>query len=296
MFDFVKYRYYFLAFSFSLIFAFTALFLFKWYTTGKTFNYSIEFQGGTQFMLKFDAPVKSSEVIMAFEKNGYTGVTIREFPNNELIIRVKEYIKDTQIEGTKIIGFLKAQVPNNNVKILQTDAIGAGIGSEMRSKSTKAVIISLILMLAYIAFRFWSFGFAFGAVAALAHDAIIILGFFLLFQMEMSINVIAAILTILGYSVNDTIVIFARIRDNIKIMSGAPIEEIVNVSVNQTLTRTLLTSFATLLTVLSLLIFGGETLRDMSYALIIGIIFGTYSSIYMASPIMMWFYKEKKTA
>jgi preprotein translocase subunit SecF len=296
MFDFVKYRYYFLAFSFSLLAAFVALFVYKYYTTGKTFNYSIEFEGGTQFLLKFDAPVKSSEVISTFEKNGFHAVTVREFQGNELVVRVKDVVKDTQAAGEKVVGFIKAQMPSNNVKILQTDAIGAGIGNEMRTKSTKAVTISLILMLLYIAFRFWSFGFAFGAVAALAHDAIIILGFFLLFNMEMSINVIAAILTILGYSVNDTIVIFARIRDNIKAMSGAPIEEIVNVSVNQTLTRTLLTSFATLLTVLSLLIFGGESLRDMSYALIIGIVFGTYSSIYMASPIMMWFHKEKKTA
>lgn len=296
MFDFIKYRYFFLAFSFSLIFAIAGLFTYKLATTGKTFNYSIEFEGGTQFMLKFDVPVKSSDVISVFEKNGFSGITIREFPNNELVVRVKDYVKDLPQVSLKIIDGIKLQVPNSNARIISTDGIGAGIGKEMRSKSTKAVAISLILMLLYIAFRFWSFGFAFGAVAALAHDAIIILGFFLFFNMEISVNVIAAILTILGYSVNDTIVIFARIRDNIKSMSGAPIEEIVNVSLNQTLTRTLLTSFATLLTVLSLLIFGGEALRDMSYALIIGIIFGTYSSIYMASSIMMWFYKEKKTA
>lgn len=296
MFDFVKYRYYFLAFSLSLIVAFVGLFAYKYISTGKTFNYSIDFQGGTQFMLKFDMPVKSSDVISAFEKNGFTGVNIREFANNELVVRVKEYIKDTQQEGLKVVSFLKSKFPDNKAEILQTDAIGAGIGNEMRTKSTTAVIIALILMLLYIAFRFWSFGFAFGAVAALAHDAIIILGFFLLFKMEISVNVIAAILTILGYSVNDTIVIFSKIRENLKSMHGSPITEIVNVSLNQTLRRTLLTSFATLLTVLSLFIFGGETLRDMSYALIIGIIFGTYSSIYIASTIMMMFYKDKRTA
>jgi len=150
MFDFVKYRYYFLALSLSLIFAFVGLFVYKYISTGKTFNYSIDFQGGTQFMLKFDMPVKSSEVISAFEKNGFTGVNIREFANNEIVVRVKEYIKDTQQAGLKVVDFIKAKLPNNNAQILQTDAIGAGIGNEMRTKSTTAVIIALILMLSVL--------------------------------------------------------------------------------------------------------------------------------------------------
>lgn len=292
-FNFVKYRYLFLGFSLSLIFAFFSLYVYKYVTTGHTFNYSIDFEGGTQFLMKFDSPVKTSEVISILEKNGFSGVTAREFGTNDIIVRVKAYEKNTEQLGQRIIGLIKAQIPNNNVQILQSDAIGSGVGQEMRTKSTKAVVIALILMLAYIAFRFWSFGFAFGAVAALAHDAIIILGFFLLFKLEISVNVIGAILAILGYSVNDTIVIFARIRDNIKLMPGAKIGDIVNKSVNQTLTRTLLTSFSTLLTVLAMFFFGGEALRDMSIALLIGIVFGTYSSIYMASPIMMFFYKDK---
>lgn len=296
MFDFVRYKNLFLGFSCTLIIGFCALFAYNYFAIGKTFTYSIDFEGGTQFLLKFSSPVKSTEVISILEKNGFTGVEAREFSKDEIIVRVKEFEKNTQQFGEKITGLIKAQIKNNDVQVLQSDAIGAGVGNELRTKSTKAVAIALILMLMYIAFRFWSFGFALGAVVALAHDAIIILGFFLLFKLEISVNVIGAILAILGYSINDTIVIFSRIRDNIKLMPGSSIGQIVNVSLNQTLRRTLLTSFSTLLTVSAMLIFGGPALRDMSIALFIGIIFGTYSSIYIASPVMMSFYKQKKAA
>ena len=149
-------------------------------------------------------------------------------------------------------------------------------------------------MLLYIWLRFFSVSFGVGAVVSLFHDAIVILGIFLLFDKEISINVISAILAVLGYSINDTIVIFTKIRQNIKTMRDVPIAKIVNTSINQTLSRTILTSFSTALVVLSLFILGGEALRDLSLALLIGIIFGTYSSIYIASPLMLLLYKEAK--
>jgi preprotein translocase subunit SecF len=147
-------------------------------------------------------------------------------------------------------------------------------------------------MLAYITIRF-KFAYAMGAVLALAHDALVIGAVFIVLGKEISIDVIAAILAILGYSVNDTIVIFARIRENLGIMPTKSLTDIVNISLNQTLRRTILTSVATLLVVLALFVLGGDALRDFSMALLLGIVFGTYSSIYIASPVMMFFTKQQ---
>ena len=155
-----------------------------------------------------------------------------------------------------------------------------------------AITLALILMLLYIWLRFLSISFGVGAVVSLLHDAIVILGVFLLLDKEISVNVVSAILVVLGYSMNDTIVIFTKIRQNIKTMKNTSIDNIVNTSINQTLRRTILTSFSTALVVFSLFILGGEALRDLSLALLIGIIFGTYSSIYIASPLCYLYIKK----
>jgi preprotein translocase SecF subunit len=157
-----------------------------------------------------------------------------------------------------------------------------------------AFLFVLIAMLGYIWLRFWSVAFAVGAVVSLIHDAVVIVAAFLLLDREVSSNLIFAVLTMLGYSINDTIIIFARIREHLRTMPGRPIEEIVTLSINQTLRRTILTSFATSLTVLAMLLLGGEALRDLSIALMIGIVFGTYSSIYIASPVMIMLYRGTK--
>ena len=176
---------------------------------------------------------------------------------------------------------------------MQADSVGPGVGATLRHDSFKAIAIALLLMLLYIAIRF-KFAFAVGAVVALFHDAFVILAFFLLTNKEISVDVIGAILAVLGYSVNDTIVIFNQIRENMKKLKGMPIDKIVNISISQTLRRTLLTSFATALVVISLLAVGGEALRNLSIALLLGIVFGTYSSIYIASPVMLLLYKDEK--
>ena len=292
MIDFLRYRYICLSISAVLMFSIIGVFVYKWKTTGQTFNYSIEFQGGTQVLLKFKNPVSSSKILEILEKKGFEGAVIREFAKDEVLVRVKEYSKNTNALAAKIIGYIKVDIPDNKAEILQTDAIGAGIGKEIRRKSIQAVLIALLLMLLYIALRFWSLGFAFGSVAALLHDAIMMLGIFLIFNLEISVNVIGALLAVLGYSINDTIVIFSRIRSNMKSMHGAPITDIVNTSLNQTFKRTLLTSVSTLLVVSAMFFLGGEALREFSLALIIGIVVGTYSSIYIASPVMVMFYKE----
>ncbi len=180
------------------------------------------------------------------------------------------------------------------VTILQSEAVGPGVGETLRGKSIRAIVFALLAMLFYIALRFWSFGFALGAVMALFHDAILMLAVFLLLNREISINVIAAVLAVMGYSINDTIVIFSQIRDNLAKFSHESLEKIVNISINHTLRRTILTSISTGLPVLAMLILGGEALRDFSIALLVGIIIGTYSSIYIASPVMMLLYRDKK--
>jgi len=294
MINFLKYRYFFLSVSVSIIIAIFGLFIYKIKTQGQAFNYSVDFQGGTQVLLKFEKPVKSSEVLSILEKGGFTGASAREFEKDEVLIRVKEYESNVKVLADKIIGQIKVDIPDNNVSILQSDAIGPGIGAELRWKSISSVLFALLFMLLYIAFRFWSFAYALGSVAALLHDAVMMLGVFMVFRLEISASVIAAILAVLGYSINDTIVIFSRIRSNMKAMRGAPVVDVVNTSLNQTLKRTLLTSFSTLLTVGAMFFIGGEALKDFSLALMIGIFFGTYSSIYIAAPVMMMLYKEKE--
>lgn len=215
---------------------------------------------------------------------------------NDLVVRVPVRSLGESVEqlAQSMRDTLRKEIPGLEVEIQKTDAITAGVGETMRWKSVQAVAIGLLLMLIYIAWRFWSFAFAAGAVFALFHDVIVILSFFLFFDFEISLNVIGAVLAVLGYSINDTIVIFSRIRENIVRLPGHSLYQIVNISLNETLRRTLLTSFATTLVVVPLALFGGQVLQTLSLALLIGFIFGTYSSIYIASPVMMLLYKKHK--
>jgi preprotein translocase subunit SecF len=209
-------------------------------------------------------------------------------------VRVKEFSNDAKGLGERMEQAIEQEVPGIKVQILQSEGVGPGVGHALRSKSILAVVFSLIAMLLYIALRFLSLGFAVGAVVALIHDALIVLACFMFFGREISINVIGAILAVLGYSINDTIVIYSSIRTNLRTMAGRPLMEIVNVSLNQTLRRTLLTSFSTGLAVGALFILGGEGLRDFSLAFLVGIVVGTYSSIFIASPITMLFYRTQR--
>jgi len=292
MIDFLKYRFICSIFSLAMFATFIGAFVYKRATNGEAFSYSVEFTGGTQVLLEFSEPVKSSQIIEILEKNGWSGAITREFGPKEILVRVKEFSNDVTGLGERIRSVIEKNL-NSPVKVLQIDSIGQGVGETLAWNSTKAIALGLILMLLYIGYRFWSFAYGLGAVVALFHDAIAILLFFLLFNKEISANVISAILAVLGYSINDTIVIFTQIRENLKTMRNVPIDQVVNISLNQTLRRTILTSVSTALIVLSLIILGGEALRDLSTALLIGIVFGTYSSIYIASPVMLMFQKEQ---
>ncbi len=283
-----------LGFVFSgLLFAAFAVFAFiKYSQTGSVFMYSIDFTGGTQVMLRSDKPFSSEQIVSVIVEQGWKNPIIRNLSDTEVIVRVQDFASDAQGLGERIRQAVVNELPDHSIELLQSESVGPGVGKTLRWKSIKTVLLALLVLLAYIAFRFWSFAYAAGAVFALFHDAVAILALFFFLDRAISINVIGAILAILGYSINDTIVIFSRIRDDIKKSDSGNLQSIVNKSLNGTLRRTILTSVSTGLLVLVMLIFGGQALFDFSLVLFAGVIFGTYSSMYVASPIMMMLYHK----
>lgn len=294
MIDFLKARTITAVFSLALIGVFIATGVYRLKTRGEVFSYSIDFTGGAQVLLRFAQPVSDGQIKDALGNSGWTGTSVRSFSDNEILVRLKEYSNNVTGLDARIVAALHETMPENAVVVLQSESVGPGVGSMLRWNSFYAIIWALLALLFYIAFRFWSYAFAVGAVVALAHDALIILGIFLILDREISLNVIAAILAVLGYSINDTIVIFSQIRDGLRVRSHETLEYIVNSSLNKTLKRTILTSISTALPAATMLLIGGEALFDFSLALLVGIVFGTYSSIYIASPVMMLLYSKNE--
>ncbi len=198
--------------------------------------------------------------------------------------------------ANQILTTLKEQYPENTLIDSSTEIVGPVVGQELRRKARNATILALIAMLVYIGFRF-EFIYGVGATIAVMHDVLLTVGLVSIFGYEISLNVIAAFLTLVGYSVNDTIVIFDRVRENRRLLRRRSLDEIINLSINQTLRRTVLTSGITFITVASLYVLGGEVLRSFSFVLVAGIIVGTYSSIAVASPIVSWWrkFREKRS-
>jgi preprotein translocase SecF subunit len=293
MVDFLKARWVCAFVSLSMFGLFIGGCIYKYHVYGSPFEYDIDFTGGTQAHFKFEKPVHVSQLRDILAKAGWAHTNTREFSANEVLVRVKEFSNDSKGLAEHMREAIKNGMPDNPVTLMQSEAVGESVGSMLRLNSMYAVLLSILVILLYIAFRFRSVAFGLGAVSALVHDVIAMLGACMLFNIEISMTVIGAMLALLGYSNNDTIVNFAQIRKNIKQMHGASLYDIINTSVNQMLRRTILTSVATGLTVLAMLIFGGEALRNFSLMFLIGIVVGTYSSIYIASPIVLWFYKEK---
>lgn len=294
MIDFLKYRGLALGFFAALILGTIGIYFYKLKTRGTTFVYSVEFTGGTQALMNFKDPISPERISKILERTGWTGAAVREFSPTEILVRVKEYSNDPQGLAEKMRQVLNENLPANPAEIKSVDSVGPGVGADLRNSSILAILIALLLMLLYITIRFRSFAFALGALVALFHDALAILAIYLLFDLEISINVIAAILLILGYSINDTIVIFSRIRENMARLRGHSLYDIVNISINETLKRSIYTSFSTALVVIALIVFGGPAIQALSIPFLIGIIFGTYSSIFVASPIMLLFYKQRQ--
>lgn len=251
-------------------------------------NYGIDFRGGTSIQTKFANTISIGEVRSAVSQLGYVNAEIKQIgyaSDNEIIIRIEEMGGNVDL-GQVLEQGLTDAFPENTHEIRKVDEVGPKIGGELRRAAVLAVLVALLLILAYISWRF-EFKFAIGAVAALFHDVIITLGVFSVINYEISLAVVAAFLTIVGYSLNDTIVVFDRIRENLKILRREVYEKILNISINQTIGRTILTSMTTLIVVLTLFLFGGEIIKPFAFALIVGVLIGTYSSIFIASPLVL---------
>ncbi len=256
-------------------------------------KYGIDFLGGTSIELKFEKDISVAEVRSALTQVGFGNAEIKNFGSGkEILVRVQQ-----QETGTEISDAIKAEIskafPDNPYTVQMIEKVGPKIGAELRSAAVWAVLIAMFCILIYISWRF-EFVFAVGAIVALFHDVIITLGVFSLLRLEISLNVIAAFLTIVGYSLNDTIVVFDRIRENLKVLRRETYENIINISINQTLSRTILTSGTTLIVVLVLYLFGGEVIHNFAFGLLIGIGVGTYSSIFVASPILVEWEKQRQ--
>ncbi|MAN35030.1 MAG: protein translocase subunit SecF [Candidatus Marinimicrobia bacterium] len=249
---------------------------------------SIDFTGGTVINVQVDTDVNLSNLRQVLEQDLKQPVSVVEVnSNNETYILLKMgYLSNEQV-----INDVLSKVYDNQYSINQIESIGPKIGDELKVNARNAIIASLLLIALYISIRFDGY-YAIGSLFALLHDVLITLGVLVLMNMEISISIIAALLTIVGYSLNDTIVIYDRIRENMLLNPYRDKKKVFNTSLNQTLNRTLVTSITTLIVVIVLYIYGGDVLRPFSFALIIGIILGTYSSIFIASPITL--YLEEK--
>ena len=261
----------------------------------KGFNYGIDFSGGTEIQVRFNQSVSVDEVRDFTESIGIDKATVQSFgEDNEFLIRMETIEGETQEETNTLVNAAVKKITTGlsqsfeGAELRKVDTVGPQIGQELRTNGLLAVFYSLIMILIYVGFRF-DFQFAPGAVICLFHDAIITLGVFALFQKEVNVQTLAAILTIIGYSLNDTIVNFDRVRENIPLYKKRALDFIVNRSVNEVLSRTILTSVTTLLAVLCLFVLGKGVVRDLAFTLAIGVVVGTYSSIYVASPLTILF-------
>ena len=280
MIDFLKYRHVCLAIStVFLITGITAYFI------KGGFNYHIDFAGGTELRVSFAQSLPTARLRSALNKKGWKDPVIQSIGTDKKSFLIRVADVQENIEKRFVVD-IKNALPDNHVVVDHVDWVGAEVGKNIQWDALKAVLLSLLLILLYVSIRS-RYRYAIGAVVAIAHDMIAVLIVFLLFGEQLSLYVLAAILAILGYSLNDTIVIFSRIRENLKKMKGISEKEIVNISINQTLRRTILTSFSTFLTVGSIFLLGGQALRGFSLAMLIGIVVGTYSSVYIASPVML---------
>ncbi len=258
----------------------------------KGLNFGIDFTGGTLVEVKFDKAPSIADVRSSISPKGFGNAVIQQFGSpEEILIRVQN--KDGEESSTisnALLDGLSEKFTADAVEMRRVEFVGPQVGKELAQAGIMAVLIAMLSILVYVTFRF-EFRFALGADAALLHDITIVLGLFAITGKEFNLPVIAALLTVIGYSLNDTIVVFDRIRENFAVSRKRkhPENEIITVnnSINQTLARTLMTSFTTLLVVFALFFLGGEVIHDFAFALISGIVVGTYSSIYVASPVML---------
>jgi preprotein translocase subunit SecF len=258
-------------------------------------NYGIDFAGGTLVQVKFKEPTRVESIKNQLAPIGLDRSLVQRFGEkreNEYLIRVERSVSDLETLSLEIAEALQRGYGKEGVEIRRTEMVGAKVGKDLRKKGILAIIYAMIGILIYITWRF-EFIFALGAIVALAHDVMITVGAFSITGKEFTLPIVAAILTIIGYSLNDTIVVYDRIRENRRKMRREPFGRVVNASINETLGRTLLTSLTTLIVVVILFIFGGGVIHDFAFALMVGILVGTYSSIFVASPIILTWQERK---
>lgn len=282
IYNFMKFRY--AAFAFSAILMLGSMFLLFF----QGFNYGIDFSGGTLIQVKYDQKADLALIRKTINKVDFLkDAAVTEFGSDrEIVIRYSSaHDKVQENLNAKMNEILK---PTGNFEIRRVDVVGPKVGDDLKQKGIMAVAVSLVLILIYIAVRFeWRFAIA--AIFSEFHDIIITIGAIILFKIDFNLEILAAILTILGYSLNDTIIVFDRIREGIKESKFAKINDVINEAVSATLSRTILTSFTTLISVAILLLFGGDMIYNFSFVMMIGIVFGTFSSTFIAAQSLIWF-------
>ena len=249
---------------------------------------SIDFTGGTVAQVKFENPVELAQLRSILSEYGFKGAEIVEFGSpDEILIKTQFSGSSSEISEKLTLAL------GNSFTLRRVESVGPKIGKELQTDALKAIGLALLLILIYITFRFDRY-YALGSVMALIHDVLITLGVFSLLDYEINLSIIAAFLTIVGYSLNDTIVVFDRIRENIPKFMKKTLNDVVNISLNETLNRTVITSLTTMMVVVILFLWGGKVINLFAFALIIGVFVGTYSSLFVASPVMVYF--EKRSA
>jgi len=249
-------------------------------------NYGIDFAGGTLVQVKFNVPFTIDKIRESFQPLGIQNSIIQQYGPQEIVVRIAESAADLKGLSGKIEESLTRSFGQHAIEMRRVEMVGPKVGKDLTKKALLAIMFSWIGMLIYIAWRF-EFRYAVGGILALVHDTIITIGAFSLLNKEFDLTIVAALLTIIGYSINDTIVVFDRIRENSRKNIKQPLAEVINDSINQTLSRTILTSFTVFVVLLALFFFGGPVIHDFAFALIVGVLVGTYSSIFIASPIVL---------
>ena len=260
----------------------------------KGLNFGVDFKGGTLIELRSnDKNINVTSLRQSFNKMNLGDFNVKKFGNeNDFLIKIEK--KDTSANAIEVIKKDLTSSLGSSFNFRRVENVGPKVSSELLKSGIIAIALSLAAMLFYIWIRFeWQFSL--GAILALFHDVIITLGLFSLFSLEINLSIVAAVLTIVGYSMNDTVVIYDRVRENLRKFSDIKIYELTNISINETLSRTIITSVTTLLALVSIYLFGGEILKGFSLAMIMGVVFGTYSSIYIANPILVKLRVSQKT-
>jgi preprotein translocase subunit SecF len=269
--------------AFAVTMLLTVVALFSWFYKG--LNFGLDFTGGTLIELTYERPADLHKVREELVASGYTEAVVQSFgATTDLLVRMPG--EDPQL-GTQVAEALRKTGADNPVTVKRVEFVGPQVGEELRDQGGLGMLLALGGVLVYLAFRFqWKF--AIGAIVSLIHDVVVTMGILSFFQVTFDLTVLAAVLAIIGYSLNDTIVVFDRVRENFRLLRKASLIENINISTTQTLLRTMATSISTLLAIVALWIFGGDSLHGFSVALFIGVLAGTYSSIYIANVVLIW--------